>query len=206
MTVLTGPSGGGKSTLLRILLGMQRADAGRVLVDGKDLDSIRLGEWHSGIAGVFQGEMLQQTATIRSQLANGTIYPLWRVWKVLEMVEMADDVRSMPMGLQTIVEASRISNGQQQRLLMAKALLANPRLMVLDEATNAIPEAMQQRIFGRLREQKVGCLIVTHRQSVIDAADAVYLVNGPVFFTGAAAASKAGEYEATFAIEEAEIA
>jgi ATP-binding cassette subfamily B protein len=134
------------------------------------------------------------------------MYPLWRVWKVLEMVEMADDVRSMPMGLQTIVEASRISNGQQQRLLMAKALLANPRLMVLDEATNAIPEAMQQRIFGRLREQKVGCLIVTHRQSVIDAADAVYLVNGPVFFTGAAAASKAGEYEATFAIEEAEIA
>jgi ABC-type bacteriocin/lantibiotic exporter with double-glycine peptidase domain len=206
MTVLTGPSGGGKSTLLRILLGMQRADAGRVLVDGKDLDSIRLGEWHSGMAGVFQGEILQQTATIRSQLANGTMYPLWRVWKVLEMVEMADDVRSMPMGLQTIVEASRISNGQQQRLLMAKALLANPRLMVLDEATNAIPEAMQQRIFGRLREQKVGCLIVTHRQSVIDAADAVYLVNGPVFFTGAAAASKAGEYEATFAIEEAEIA
>jgi ABC-type multidrug transport system fused ATPase/permease subunit len=206
ITVLTGPSGAGKSTLLRILLGMQRASAGQVLVDGQYLDSIDLSAWRRSLAGVFQGEMLEQTATIRGQLSTGTMHPISRIWDVLEIVEMAAEVQSMPMGLQTIVEPGRISNGQQQRLLIAKALLITPRLLVLDEATNAIPEEMQQRIFRRLRAQKVGCLIVTHRQSVIDAADAVYLVNETVRFVGDGAQWMARGQGATFAAEEAGLA
>jgi ABC-type bacteriocin/lantibiotic exporter with double-glycine peptidase domain len=80
------------------------------------------------------------------------------------------------MGVQTIVEVGRISNGQQQRLLIARALLTRPSLLILDEATNAIPDALQARIFARIRERGIGCLVVSHRESVWAIADIVHVL------------------------------
>jgi ATP-binding cassette subfamily C protein len=184
VTVLAGPSGGGKSSLLRLLLGLQHPEAGGVFVAGHSIASIDTLHWRRRIAGIFQGEMLEATVTIRGQLSAQSKNSLSEIWEALETVEISEEIRRMPMGLQTIVEPGGISNGQQQRLLIARALLSHPALLVMDEATNAIPDAMQARILDRLRARGIGCLIVTHRETVIEAADVVHVIDGGIVFSG----------------------
>lgn len=176
LTVLAGPSGGGKSTLLRVMLGLQRVEAGTVRVGGRLIGGIDAADWRRSVAGVFQGDVLEDTVTIRGQLSSGSSYTLADIWSVLEAVELADEIRAMPMGLQTIVEAGSLSTGQQQRLMVAGALLHQPSLLILDEATNAIPDAVQARIVAHVLRLGIGCVAVTHRETMIDLADHVYLL------------------------------
>ena len=176
MTVLAGASGSGKSSLLRILLGLQHPAEGEVILDGRPMRDIDLAYWRRGIAGVFQGDSLEEAVTIRAQLSPNQDAALTEIWEVLRIVEMADEIQGMPMGVQTIVDSGRVSSGQQQRLLIARALLARPSLLILDEATNAIPDAIQARIFARIRERRIGCLVVSHRESVWQAADVIYVL------------------------------
>jgi ABC-type bacteriocin/lantibiotic exporter with double-glycine peptidase domain len=186
LTVLAGPSGGGKSTLLRVILGLQRLERGVVCVGGHPMDAVDVADWRRRVAGVFQGDKLEDTVTIRGHLCRGAEYALHDIWAALEAVELAEDVRVMPMGLQSIIEAGSFSTGQQQRLLIAAALLQKPALMVLDEATNAIPDSIQARIVVRLRGRGVGCVVVTHRQTLIDLADRVHVLEaGRVVYSGA---------------------
>jgi ABC-type bacteriocin/lantibiotic exporter with double-glycine peptidase domain len=186
MTVLAGASGSGKSTLLRLLLGLQHPAEGEVSLNGISLSDIDLSYWRRGIAGVFQGDSLEEAVTIRAQLNPNQDAALAEVWDALRVVEMADEIQAMPMGVQTIVESGRISSGQQQRLLIARALLARPSLLVLDEATNAIPDAIQARIFARIRERRIGCLVVSHRESVWQVADVVYVLREGAIDSGSA--------------------
>ena len=107
------------------------------------------------------------------------------IWRALDIVEMSDLVHRLPMGLQTIVQSGVISDGQQQRLLIARALLEKPALLILDEATNAIPDEMQARIIARVRELGIGCVVVSHRESMIALADRVHwLDRGNLAFSG----------------------
>jgi len=183
--VLAGPSGGGKSTLLRVVLGLQRLESGSVCVGGHAMHDIDTVRWRRGVAGVFQGDKLEETVTIRGQLCMGSDYALDQVWAALEAVELADEFRILPMGLQTIVEPGSLSTGQQQRVLIAAALLQKPSLMILDEATNAIPDAIQARIVQRLRKRGIGCLVVTHRETMIDLADTVHVLRaGRIAYSG----------------------
>lgn len=176
MTVLAGASGSGKSTLLRMLLGLQQPLLGEISVGGVPMREIDLAYWRRGIAGIFQGDCLEDAVTIRAQLSPSLSASLAEILDVLDVVEMASEVQQMPMGVQTIVEVGRISNGQQQRLLIARALLTRPSLLILDEATNAIPDALQARIFARTRERGIGCLVVSHRESVWAIADIVHVL------------------------------
>jgi len=186
ITAIAGGSGGGKSTLLRALLGLQALEAGEVRVGGRPLDQINLASWRQAIAAIFQGDQLETTVTIKAQLVLNGEADLVEIWDALTVVEMADEIQRMPMGLQTIVEAGGLSTGQQQRLLIARALLQRPRLLVMDEATNAIPDSLQATILRRLREREVGCLIVTHRETLVAAADRLHVVeDGRVVFSGA---------------------
>lgn len=184
ITVLAGPSGAGKSTLLRLLLQFQRPKSGEIRVGTHAMAEVNTAVWRRGIAGVFQGDSLSTVATVRGQLASGGLYSVSDIWHALEAVELAGEVRRMPMGLQSIVGAETLSWGQQQRLLIARALMARPRLLLLDEGTNAIPERQQARILARLRASGVACLIVTHRQSLIEAADWVHVIDHGVTYSG----------------------
>jgi ABC-type bacteriocin/lantibiotic exporter with double-glycine peptidase domain len=202
ITVITGPSGCGKSTLLAMLLGFKAPQSGQVLLDGQKLTPTLAVRWHRRVAAVFQGEMLEEAQTIRGQLCSSQGTTVAEMWQALELVEIASEVMAMPMGLQTIVEFGRISNGQQQRLLIARALLMQPSLLVLDEATNAIPDAVQTRILSRLRDRGIGCLIVTHRASVIDVADTVYVIDRSVVFRGTPAELRQKEFSAAAKLEQ----
>ena len=91
----------------------------------------------------------------------------------------------MPMGLQTIVESGKISTGQEQRLLIARELVRQPVLLVLDEATNAVPDVLQAKLFDNLRKLGMTCVLVTHRETAIAHMDrVVVMADGHIAWSG----------------------
>ncbi len=174
---VVGPSGSGKSTLLRLLLGFDQATQGRILVDGRNLEETDVRAWRSAIGVVQQDDRVTASSTIRSIISGLAPVALDAVWRAADLAVLGDDIRAMPMGMQTIVEHGKLSTGQEQRLLIARQLLRRPRLLILDEATNAIPEDVQARLFANLRNEGIGCILASHRESAITAADRVVVLN-----------------------------
>lgn len=182
---ITGPSGSGKSTLLRLMLGLDQPDAGVLRLGGAALEGALLSAWRSTAGLVAQGDTLETAGTLRSQLCGMAQVDAQAVWSAVEAVMMADDVRQMPMGLQTIIETGKLSTGQEQRLQIARELLRQPRFLVLDEATNAIPDAMQAQLFATLRQRGITCVLVTHRETALALMDRVVVVrDGMVAWSG----------------------
>lgn len=177
VVAIVGPSGSGKSTLLRVLLGFDPPDRGRVLVDGQDLGDTDVRAWRRGIGVVQQGDVVSNASTVRSIVSGISDTELDDVWRAADLALLGDDIRAMPMGMQTIVEHGKLSTGQEQRLLIASQLLRRPAFLILDEATNAIPEETQARLFANLRDAGIGCILATHRESAIAAADRVVVLD-----------------------------
>ena len=174
---VVGPSGSGKSTLLRLLLGLETPTHGRVLVGGRNVEDMDVRTWRNGIGVVQQDDRIESSSTIRSLISGMADVDIDEVWHAAELARLDDDIRAMPMGMQTIVEHGKLSTGQEQRLLIARQLLRGPSLLILDEATNAISEEMQARIFANLRAAGIGCILATHRESAIAAADRVIVLD-----------------------------
>ena len=174
---VVGPSGSGKSTLLRLLLGFDQATQGRILIDGRNLEKTGVRAWRSHIGVVQQDDRVIASSTIRSIISGLVPVALDAVWRAADLAALGDDIRAMPMGMQTIVEHGKLSTGQEQRLLIARQLLRRPRMLILDEATNAIPEDVQAQLFANLRNEGIGCILATHRESAITAADRVVVLN-----------------------------
>jgi ABC-type bacteriocin/lantibiotic exporter with double-glycine peptidase domain len=103
-----------------------------------------------------------------------------RVWEALELAGLADEVRAMPMGLHTMVseDNASFSGGQIQRLMLARALVKRPPVLVLDEATSALDNATQRAVSDRIAALSVTRIVVAHRLSTIRAADRIYLLDG----------------------------
>jgi ATP-binding cassette subfamily C protein len=177
---LCGPSGAGKSTVADLALGLLRPSAGRVLLDGQPLDDATIPHWRVSIAYVPQ-EVFLFDATVRENLLS-----LQRdadepaLWAALEQASAAELVRSLPQGLDTWVgeRGVRLSGGERQRLALARALLRQPALLVLDEATSSLDHAHEHEI-RRAVEQLRGTrtiLIIAHRLSSIRHADHIVLL------------------------------
>lgn len=175
---IVGPSGSGKSTLLRLLLAFEQPTAGRICVDGRNVNDIDVRTWRNGIGVVQQDDRIENSSTVRSLISGLADVDIDAVWHAADLAQLGDDVRAMPMGMQTIVEHGKLSTGQEQRLLIARQLLRHPSLLILDEATNAIPDDVQARIFANLRSAGIGCILATHRGSAIAAADRVIVLEG----------------------------
>ena len=192
---LVGPSGSGKSTLLRLLLGFERPTRGRLLVGGRNADDIDMRAWRRGIGVVHQDDRIENASTMRSLISGLADVSIDDIWQAADLAQLGDDIRAMPMGMQTIVEHGKLSTGQEQRLLIARQLLRQPSLLILDESTNAISEDMQARIFANLRDAGVGCVLATHRESAIAAADRVMVLNGGQLLWEGSPAAFAGSGE-----------
>ncbi|MBF0423834.1 MAG: ATP-binding cassette domain-containing protein [Magnetococcales bacterium] len=148
---LTGPSGSGKSTLLRLLLGFHPPASGEILRYGRAEGDGYLSAWREQVGAVLQDDRLETSMTIRGHIAGQTHYSLAKIREAARLAMLEADIEAMPMGIQTIVDSDKISTGQKQRLLIARRLLRRPRLLILDEATNALPETMQAELFVNLR-------------------------------------------------------
>jgi ABC-type bacteriocin/lantibiotic exporter with double-glycine peptidase domain len=173
---LAGPSGGGKSTLLRVMLDFERPHAGQVLFDGIPLERWDLSRLRSRIGAVLQEDRLD-VCSLRGNLAGSSPYGMDAIWEATRIAALDDDIRRMPMGIQTILQDNMLSSGQKQRLLVAGKVLREPRVLLLDEATSALNEDLQTRIFDNLRSLGITCVFVAHRASTVKFADRVFVID-----------------------------
>jgi ATP-binding cassette subfamily C protein len=164
---VAGPSGAGKTTFVDLLVGLVPPQQGRITVGGRALEGATLSAWREGIAYVSQDPFLFHD-TVRRNLAwanpQATEADMWRF---LALVEADALVRRMDHGLDTVVgeRGALVSGGERQRIALARALLRRPRLLVLDEATNAIDIPAEQALVERLNalEPRPTIVMIAHR-------------------------------------------
>ena len=187
---LVGPSGGGKSTLVDILLGMFDPLIGEVKISSQSPLSA-FSYWPGEIAYVPQGTSILM-GTIRDNIALGgdkASYSDAKFWAALKYAQLDEYVRSLPKGLDTEVgdQGFQLSGGQKQRLGIARALLREPHLLVLDEATSAL-DVETEDSFIKMLEQikgKMTVIVIAHRLSSIQNADSIaYMSNGEILAIG----------------------
>ena len=200
---LVGPSGAGKTTLVRLALRLIDPQEGRVLIDGQDLRQVTIASLRATVALVPQdvalfNETLESNIGFAKPGATEA-----EIWAAAEAAELGVFVRALPDGLQTRVgeRGLKLSGGERQRVGLARALLADPRVLILDEATSALDSRTEAAIQATLRKVRAGrtTLIVAHRLSTVADADEILVVrSGRVVERGphAALISRDGEYAA----------
>ena len=183
---LVGPSGGGKSTIFRLLLGFERPAAGSVLYDSRPIDSLDIEGVRRQIGVVLQNGRLT-TGNIYENICGASEVPIEQAWRAARDAGLDEFIQAMPMGMHTIITEgmSALSGGQRQRLMIARALVHSPRLLLLDEATNALDNYTQSLVSASLARLKVTRLVIAHRLSTVRDADRIVVIErGSVVQTG----------------------
>lgn len=178
---IVGASGGGKSTLVQLLLGLYTPQAGEVRFGGTLQQAIGLETLRDNVAVVLQHPALFND-TIRANLTMGRAACDQACWNALQIAQLDSTVREMPQGLDSIVGRSgvRLSGGQRQRLAIARMVLAEPKVVILDEATSALDAATEYNLHQALARFLRGrtTLIIAHRLSAVKQADRVLVFDG----------------------------
>ena len=182
-TAIVGPTGSGKSTLAGVLVRLVDPDTGAILVDGVDLRQLRHGALAEA-AFVPQQTFLFED-TVRGNVTLGLAVSDDQVWAALRLARAEGFVSALPGGLDTLVgeRGANLSGGQRQRIALARAVVRNPRLLVLDDATSAIDPSVEQEILAGLRQAVAGTtvLVIASRMATITLADeVVFLADGRV--------------------------
>ena len=178
---LVGASGGGKSTLVQIILGLYQPQSGSVSFDGVPSTEIGLDVVRENVASVLQHPALFNDS-VRMNLTLGRDMDEAALWRALSIAQLADTVLALPNGLDTLIgrQGVRLSGGQRQRLAIARMILADPRVVILDEATSALDAATEARLHAALHDflKHRTTLIIAHRLSAVKQADRVYVFDG----------------------------
>ena len=176
---LVGPSGSGKSTLLRMLLGMDVPETGSVYFDGRDLSTLDVQKLRRRIGVVGQGATIRAGSLFTNIVGS---LPLTQedAWTAARLAGLEPDIRQMPMGMNTVLQqgGSTLSGGQRQRLLIARAVVGRPRILLFDEATSALDNRTQALVTKSLTELQATRVAVAHRLSTILGADRIYVLEG----------------------------
>lgn len=175
---LVGASGGGKSTLVQILIGLYPASHGMIYYDGVPITQIGLSVVREHVATVLQHPVLFND-TIRKNLTLGRDIDDSRLWQVLEMVQLKPTIEAMQYHLDTVIgrQGIRLSGGQRQRIAIARMVLSEPGIVILDEATAALDAETEYQLHAALSEflNDRTTIIVAHRLSAIKQANHVYV-------------------------------
>ncbi len=176
ITVLTGPSGAGKTTVIDLITGLIRPDSGRITINGDALENIDLKAWRRMIGYVPQ-ELILLSGTVRDNIRLGMDVSDDDIWHALELAGAARFVRELPEGLDTDLgeRGVKLSGGQRQRLSLARALARRPELLILDEVTSALdPEterALVERVARLARREGITVIAITHTARWQQVAD-----------------------------------
>lgn len=177
---IVGKTGCGKSTLMRLLLGFEKADRGAIYYDGKDINSLDLKSLRRKIGSVMQnGKLLQGDI-----YSNITISAPWltmdEAFEAAEKAGIAEDIRRMPMGMHTMISegSGGISGGQRQRLMIARAIAPKPKILMFDEATSALDNITQRQVCEALDAMKCTRIVIAHRLSTIKQCDRIIVLDG----------------------------
>jgi ABC-type bacteriocin/lantibiotic exporter with double-glycine peptidase domain len=176
---IVGPSGAGKSTVIRLLLGFETPERGSVVYDDRSLQSLNLRMVRRQIGVVLQNSK-PMPGTLMSNIVGNSALTEADAWWAVESAGLADDIKRMPMGLQTIVGENGVtfSGGQVQRLMIARAVVHRPRILFFDEATSALDNETQEDVMQAIDSLDATRVIIAHRLSTIRKADYLYVVDG----------------------------
>ena len=175
---LVGPSGSGKSTVLRLLLGFETPEAGAVAYDEHDLLDVNVQAVRRQIGVVMQNGGLMQGDIFTNIVGSGG-GTHEDAWQAARMAGLDADIHEMPMGMHTVVSegGSTLSGGQRQRLLIARAIVNRPRILLFDEATSALDNRTQAVVSASLDGLEATRIVVAHRMSTIQNADRIYVLD-----------------------------
>ena len=175
---LVGGSGSGKSTLLRLILGFESPEEGKVYFDGKDLSGLNINAVRRQLGVVLQNSKIM-SGSIFDSLSGGAQITLEEAWSAAKMSGFAEDISAMPMGMHTVISegGGNLSGGQRQRLIIAKALVLKPNILLFDEATSALDNRTQAIVSENLDKLKVTRIVIAHRLSTIQNADRIYVLS-----------------------------
>lgn len=181
ITVLQGPSGSGKTTLIDLLIGLHTAQKGRILIGGKPIETIDIKAWRQSIGYVPQELILfHDTIHENISLSNPDV-STEAIMAALEQAGARDFIASLPHGLETDVGemGGRLSGGQRQRIALARALAANPKILILDEVTSALDPETEAEIVSNIASLRGRYTIVaiTHRPAWTKIADRLYTIS-----------------------------
>jgi ABC-type multidrug transport system fused ATPase/permease subunit len=179
-TALVGSSGSGKSTLISLVMAFNRPSKGRILIDGQDLSGIRLIDYREQLASVLQENFLFD-GTVADNV--GYAKPGASLAEIKEACRVAhceEFILQFPQGYDTVVgeRGVKLSGGQRQRVSIARAILADPRVLILDEATSSLDSESEQMIQDGLRRLRSGrtTFVIAHRLSTIRSADQILVI------------------------------
>lgn len=175
---IVGKTGCGKSTLMRILLGFEKPQKGAVYYDGTDIASLDLKSLRRKIGVVMQNGKLFQGDIYSNITISAPQLTMQDAWEAAELAGMGEDIRHMPMGMQTLISEGQggISGGQRQRLLIARAIAPKPRILMFDEATSALDNVTQKKVSEALEQLKCTRIVIAHRLSTIRHCDRIIVL------------------------------
>ncbi len=176
---IVGKTGCGKSTLLRLLLGFEQPQKGAIYYDGKDLERIDLRSLRRRIGVVMQNGKLFQGDIYSNIVISAPWLTQQDAWEAAELAGIADDIRKMPMGMNTMISegSGGISGGQRQRLMIARAIAPKPKILMFDEATSALDNLTQKKVSEALGSLKCTRIVIAHRLSTIKQCDRIIVLD-----------------------------
>ena len=175
---ITGPSGGGKTTLMKILMGLFEPASGAIRLGDRPISSYRKGRYRRCIGSVAQGDMLYAGSLAENIAFFDAEIDMARVREVARMAQIDGEIEKMPMGYETLVGdmGSVLSGGQLQRVLLARALYPDPKVLILDEGTANLDAENEAKILEVLKSLSITRIAVAHRPATLEAAERVISV------------------------------
>ena len=177
---LVGKSGCGKSTIMRLLLGFEPPERGAIFYGSHDVQKVDLRSLRQHIGVVMQdGKLFMGDIASNITISTPTA-TLEDAWRAAEIAGVADDIRKMPMGMQTLITegSGGVSGGQRQRLMIARAVCGNRRILLFDEATSALDNVTQKHVSDSLESLDCTRVVVAHRLSTVRHCDRILVVDG----------------------------
>lgn len=176
---LVGSSGSGKSTMLRVLLGFEKAEGGQIYFDNKDISQFDIRSIRKQLGVVLQSGQLIPGSIFENVVGSSNTLGVKEVENALEMAGILDEVNEMPMGIHTVVseDFGTISGGQKQRILIARALISNPKILFFDEATSALDNRTQKVVSDSINKLNITRITIAHRLSTITDCDRIIVLD-----------------------------
>jgi NHLM bacteriocin system ABC transporter ATP-binding protein len=177
---VVGPSGSGKSTLFRLLLGFEKPESGTIFFDGKAIDTLDITAIRRQIGVVLQNGKLASGSLYENICGGGAQLPLERAWEAARLAGLDADIEAMPMGMHTVIAEgmNTLSGGQRHRLMIARALVHHPRMLLFDEATSALDNRTQAIVSASLAKLNVTRIVIAQRLSTVKSADRIVVLAG----------------------------
>jgi NHLM bacteriocin system ABC transporter ATP-binding protein len=183
---IAGPSGSGKTTLIRLLLGFDTPSQGKIYYNDLDLESLDFREVRKQIGTVLQNGKIF-SGTIYDNIVCGGNFKKKDIDEAIFLSGFFEDMKGLPMGLHTFIQgsSSTLSGGQMQRLLIARAIVRKPKILIFDEATSALDNKNQEIVIKSLEKLNATRIVIAHRLSTIKNADRIFIMDkGHVLQTG----------------------